>query len=172
MCNLEETIKELKEVDLFDEFKSAMEIIVTETSKPQIEWDDGELNCDGLKYNPDDYRNFYENKKEGYYDDKPDEYLEDSSAFVGLELASSNTETYKSFYCDSYHDDCKISGLDFGCITWNPYLELRGAYDFDGYNENDSTAYYDYINKVTDISFSCFHGKTPQQILDILNEVK
>ena len=163
------TIQKIKEVDLFDEFKSAMEILVRETNKPQIEWDDGELNCDGLKYNPDFYRDIHINHVKGYYKDKNEEYLSDLALCV-LEPASNHTETFKSFYSNSYKDDCEMSGLDFGCVKWNPYLNLKNAYEFEGYNQDDSTKYYEYINKLTDISFSCFHGKTPQEILNILNE--
>lgn len=163
------TIQKLKEVDLLDEFKSAMEILVKETTKPQIEWDVGELNCDGLSYNPDDYENFHDALISGEYKDKHEEYLKELS-YVSLHPASGNTETFKSFYCDDYHDDYQMSGLDFGCVSWNPYLNLKGAYEFEGYNEDDSKEYYDYLDEVTDISFSCFHGKTPQEILTILNE--
>lgn len=163
---MNDTIQKLKEVDLFDEFKSAMEILVRETTKPQIEWDTGELNCDGLSYNPDDYANFHDSCQDGYYKDKQEEYLNDLN-IISLHPASDNTEYFKSGYSDSYHDDCQMNGLDFGYISWNPYLNIKKAYDFD-----NSKAYYDYLDKVTDITFSCFHGKTPQEILTILNEVK
>ena len=165
------TIRRLKELDLFDEFKSAMEILVRETSKPQIEWDYSELNCDGLRYCPVFYRDFHDACKDGFYENLHQEYLDDLDR-VSLKPASDNTKTFKSFYSNSYHDDYQMSGLDFGCIEWNPYLNLKRAYEFEGYNEDNSKAYYDYIDEVTDISFCECYGKTPQEILTILNEVK
>lgn len=50
----------------------------------------------------------------------------------------------------SKNDDYQMSGEEFRVVK--------------SYNEN--------LDEVTDISFSCFKGMTPKQILDILNEVK
>ena len=165
-----DTIQKLKEVGLFDNFKKAMKILVEETNKERFEWGDEELNSAGLTYNPQEYEEIHDSWISKEYEHEDDYYVDLDS--VSLQNASENTETFKSFYCDTYHYDYRMSGLDFGCVKWNMYDNLKGAWEFEGYDEEDSTKYYEYINKVTDISFSCFYGKTPQEILDILNEVK
>lgn len=132
-----ETIQKLKEVEVFDEFKKSIEIILEETSKPQIDWDINKLNCGGLEY---DYN----------YGWIPEAHIKDRDCVYG----------------------CQKCGLSFGCIKWHLYTYAKGPRHFEGFNENDFTKYNEYDNKFSDINFSCFYGKTPQQILDILNEVK
>ena len=127
-----ETIQKLKELNIFDDFKKAIGILVEETKKPQIEWDLDKLNRDGLKVK-DGY---------GWY---PEAYINCS-------------------------DDCQKCGLNFGCVTWNLYWFYKGPKHFEGYNENNSTKYDEYYNKFTNINFSCFYGKNPKEILDMLNE--
>ena len=140
------TIQQLKEVGLFDDFKKAMEILVEETDKPKHKWDNNKLNLNGLKYNHESYD----------YDRWSKEYF----------------ETFKVYYSD---DDFKMSGLDFGCIKWNLHLKLKEEGDFATYDsyirgdfEYDLYSHDEYINEVTDISFSCFRSKTPRGILNVI----
>lgn len=159
-----ETIKKLKEVGLFDDFKKAMEILVEETKKQQIEWDIKKLNFNGLKHNHETYRW----KLERY----PDLKYEYDVDLAELKTASEYFETFKVYYSD---DDFKMSGLDFGCIKWNLHTILKKEDNFATYDsyikgefEYDFYSHYEYINKVTDISFSCFRSKTPREILNVI----
>lgn len=165
MIDTKNTIQRLKELGLFDNFKKAMEILVEETDKPQHKWDNNKLNLNGLKHKPELYRF------------KSEEYP-DINYYWNMDPASLNTateyfEAFKPFYSDN---DEKMSGLDFGCIKWNPHLKLKEADNFATYDsyikgefEYDFYSHYQYIKKVIDISFSCFYGKTPKEILDILD---
>lgn len=141
-----ETIQKLKKADLFYTLKSAMEIVIKQTRKPQSEWDILELNCNGLKYNHAEYMVIHKRWIANEYASKND-YFKDLDS-ISLKNASENSETFKSFYSD---DDCKMSGLDFGCIKWNLYFILKGVKYFEGD--------YDFIKELTDISFSCLVEK-------------
>lgn len=67
---------------------------------------------------------------------------------------------------------CQNCGLNFGCVEWHLYRFYKGPKHFEGYNENNSTKYDEYYNKFTNINFSCFYGKTPQEILDIIEKLR
>ena len=163
---IKDTIEKLKEVDLFYDFKDAIKIIVNETSKPQADWDDSNLNCQGIRYQPEHYleilHDCLESWEAGIYKSKDEYDLNLRELTVGT--ATIGSEEYKSEYCTDFYPDCDFEGLEFGVVNWNPVRIVKGSYCF-----GDQDDYEDYIKELNNLSFSCFHGLMPSEILSILS---
>lgn len=189
--DMKKTIKEMINLGLYTYFYSSMQTLVENNNKPQEECDNKEFNSNGLEYNYNDYKEM----KEAYDNGELDE-IEEVKYFQlgGIHRSRYNKETFKSDYYNGYKRDFMIDGLDFGFVIWNPRSILKKYNDFikkeesvdvlpnyemgDYYYENDLNDddnkyskgdYYNYIERVLNVDYSCFYGMLPKQILDILN---
>ena len=148
---IQETLTRLKEFDLFIMFKYAMEQIVKETSQPQQWWWESNLSKYGLAYHHHEFTAIWQAMEKGIYDD----FLDDLTDF-DVKPATSNLK-YSRSYFRSKNVVYYIMGLDFGCIKWNPRSYLDEYYP----------AKIEFVaNK---ISYECFFGMTPKQILESIN---
>ena len=172
---MNDTITKLIKLGLYNEFKSAMEIIASEIVKLESEWDKDALNTETLNYDSSKIYNIelnfragnYGNNKQIYLNDLEDSHLHPDAYY------EKNKQKYLNDLEDNYlqpargYSISEVNGISFGVIRWNPWNRLKGRNNF--FSTKD---YDEYMEKVESIDFYCFHGKTPQEILDILDKTE